>query len=501
MEKIQLKRLVEHCVDITSSIIIPEITPKGCILVRSPDGTVYEDDVTTHHLVELLTQLDSERFSSIIKSAIEWFVKERSDLHNPFFVDTIISARSISDKDIKKLIEKSILLRKRKSGLIYMYAAFLDGGDIFSTLWATRILLSTPIKNEYSETIKEALVAVWKNWNDIHRTSFKGFFLELLLKAKIDNDLPNPKTVIDEIIHEQKENYLWDSSYLYTFYILGNLASAADEYPYVLEIIEETLIKLFELNKDLDGPPAFIKETLNKSVESLFLQTCIRAVISADKYLKLIGFGNEIPENLTNKFVGTWPILFYRNRVLEARVKEMESQYENIEKEFKHIRRKVRKLLEESPYEKNVFIMMPLTPYLKGKKLYVELVKEVKNTLKKEGFRGWVATDIQLDSVLWNNVAAYMEACKYGIAIFTRRKRQEEDKIIEEEYFNPNVSLEIGFMLARGKKVLILKDKPLQKMATDLVGHLYEEFDLENPESVRRIIRKWIREIKGEEQK
>jgi predicted nucleotide-binding protein len=69
-----------------------------------------------------------------------------------------------------------------------------------------------------------------------------------------------------------------------------------------------------------------------------------------------------------------------------------------------------------------------------------------------------------------------MVGCRYGIAVFTRKEDVTSGKI--EPEFNPNVSLELGFMLSRGKKVLILKDSALETLNADLMGHLYKEFDL-----------------------
>ena len=43
--------------------------------------------------------------------------------------------------------------------------------------------------------------------------------------------------------------------------------------------------------------------------------------------------------------------------------------------------------------------------------------------------------------------------------------------------FNPNVSLEVGYMLGLGKSVCFLKDRTLKTLHTDLVGKLYRSFD------------------------
>lgn len=69
---------------------------------------------------------------------------------------------------------------------------------------------------------------------------------------------------------------------------------------------------------------------------------------------------------------------------------------------------------------------------------------------------------------LWPNVRACMDASSYGIAIFDQ---------IDERDINPNVSLELGYMLAKGKRCLLLKEKRVPTLQADLLGHLYQQFD------------------------
>jgi nucleoside 2-deoxyribosyltransferase len=79
-----------------------------------------------------------------------------------------------------------------------------------------------------------------------------------------------------------------------------------------------------------------------------------------------------------------------------------------------------------------------------------------------------------------------MHGCGFGIAVFER---------LEEESFNPNVSLEVGYMLALGKPVLILKYKTLKKIQTDLIGRLYKEFDPQNPkETIPEKVLRWLKD-------
>jgi phosphoserine phosphatase len=147
----------------------------------------------------------------------------------------------------------------------------------------------------------------------------------------------------------------------------------------------------------------------------------------------------------------------------------------------------------DSGYDKNVFIMTPF----RNDARYKEMIQIIKQTLKNNGFNGWLASDKKLEPQLWANVQAFMLACKYGIAIFTRGEEGKgtKDKITTSR-FNPNVSIEMGFMLSRGKEVLLLKDKALKSLPTDMMGSLYQDFDLDSPQqSLVRIINKWSKEI------
>ena len=79
-----------------------------------------------------------------------------------------------------------------------------------------------------------------------------------------------------------------------------------------------------------------------------------------------------------------------------------------------------------------------------------------------------------------------MHGCDFGVAIFDR---------VKTEYFNPNVSLEIGYMMAMGKDVLLLKDSTLSSLQTDLVGKLYHEYDFQNPvETLPIVLNQWIKD-------
>lgn len=129
---------------------------------------------------------------------------------------------------------------------------------------------------------------------------------------------------------------------------------------------------------------------------------------------------------------------------------------------------------------KTAFIVMQFG----GTKLHGNIVACIKDILTKYNITALRADDKQYMDDLFPNVKVYMHACDFGIAVFDR---------ITEDDFNPNVSLEVGYMLGMGKNVLLLKDKTLKFLPTDLTGKLYKEFDTTEIESTMpQQIEKWL---------
>lgn len=112
----------------------------------------------------------------------------------------------------------------------------------------------------------------------------------------------------------------------------------------------------------------------------------------------------------------------------------------------------------------------------------------IKEALNKYGFTGMLARDKEYHEDLYPNIQTYMHGCGFGIAVFER---------IESDDFNPNVSLEVGYLLGLKKLVLLLKDKTLETLHTDLVGKLYRSFDPLHPEqTIASQVEQWL-EDKG----
>jgi hypothetical protein len=101
-----------------------------------------------------------------------------------------------------------------------------------------------------------------------------------------------------------------------------------------------------------------------------------------------------------------------------------------------------------------------------------EITQAIRETLAKFGMIAVRADDVEYHEDLYYNVATYMHGCGFGIAVFER---------LESDDFNPNVSLEVGYLRALRKPVCLLKDQTLKSLQSDLVGKLYRSFD---PQSV-----------------
>ena len=145
---------------------------------------------------------------------------------------------------------------------------------------------------------------------------------------------------------------------------------------------------------------------------------------------------------------------------------------------------------------KTVFVMMKFSGGDRRKDRKLETLFNIINLeLDKYGIdavradeRTYCATQF-----MWDNAQVYMNGCDYGIAVL-------ENTYLDE--MNPNVALEYGYMLAKGKQGLLLKEKSFESIRADILGKIWIEFDIDRKESVREAIRRWmvdleIRRIKG----
>ncbi len=144
---------------------------------------------------------------------------------------------------------------------------------------------------------------------------------------------------------------------------------------------------------------------------------------------------------------------------------------------FEHKRTEI-----ETNQNSNVFVIMR---YRKDSPL-VKIEAAIRDTLKTYRLTAVLAKDVivDLDQDLWRNVRFCMDHCIFAIAVF--------DRLIEPDY-SPNVALEVGYMLALRRPCLILKDKALPSLPSDIIGRLYWEFDSHNAaQTIGNAVSSWL---------
>lgn len=113
-----------------------------------------------------------------------------------------------------------------------------------------------------------------------------------------------------------------------------------------------------------------------------------------------------------------------------------------------------------------------------------DILKSIKKTLDKYGLIGIRADDKIFHNDNFYNILTYLHGCDFGIAVFEKISRKS---------FNPNVSLEIGYLFALNKQVCLLKEKSIQTLPSDLIGKLYQEFDIKKCDiSINNVVRNWM---------
>lgn len=136
--------------------------------------------------------------------------------------------------------------------------------------------------------------------------------------------------------------------------------------------------------------------------------------------------------------------------------------------------------LDYPDHFKTAFIIMQLRDTTAHQKIF----EAIKNTLKSNGIIGLRADEKQYHDDLLQNVITYLHGCNFGIAVFER---------IEGEDFNPNISLEVGYLMAMRKPICLLKDKSLKTLHTDIIGRVYQVFDPYDPfTTISRELSSWL---------
>lgn len=113
-----------------------------------------------------------------------------------------------------------------------------------------------------------------------------------------------------------------------------------------------------------------------------------------------------------------------------------------------------------------------------------DVVNVVKRIANKHGLSVVRADDFHFHTDLWGNIRTLLEGCAFGIALYERFNSDQP---------NANVGIEVGYLMAKNKPVLFLKEDTLATLPADLAGKLYVPFDGENPaKSIPDVFTKWL---------
>jgi hypothetical protein len=173
------------------------------------------------------------------------------------------------------------------------------------------------------------------------------------------------------------------------------------------------------------------------------------------------------------------------NQYVKAILEAMKQKTEKISDDaitFPEIAKEIEAFIADHKGKKTAFIIMQFSKTTAHDKI----VQTIKDTLNKHGIIGLRADDKEYADDLFANMKTYMHCCDFGIGVFER---------ILEDNFNPNVSIEVGYMMGLRKNVCLLKDQTLKNLPTDLMGKLYKQFDPQNVEkTLPDQLEKWMKD-------
>lgn len=114
--------------------------------------------------------------------------------------------------------------------------------------------------------------------------------------------------------------------------------------------------------------------------------------------------------------------------------------------------------------------------------LQESIFEAIKSALNEQGINALRADKSTFDEELLHNVLTYIFGCSFGISVF------------EQAPCNPNVAMEVGYMLALRKPVCLLREKKVT-LFSDLCSHLYKEFARESlHDTLRKSVLDWMTE-------
>jgi len=85
-----------------------------------------------------------------------------------------------------------------------------------------------------------------------------------------------------------------------------------------------------------------------------------------------------------------------------------------------------------------------------------------------------------------------MTHSRYGIVVV----ENIDERSPKSSYFNPNVAIELGYMLALKNRCLILKERAVRTLNTDILQFIYTPFDkFDVRDTVEAAISRWLENL------
>jgi hypothetical protein len=123
--------------------------------------------------------------------------------------------------------------------------------------------------------------------------------------------------------------------------------------------------------------------------------------------------------------------------------------------------------LSKHPYDRNVFVMMKYSQ----DRYHALIDSNIKHAFKEVDFFNPVLAK-DLAPAYFHTIADAIrnssKMCRYGVAVFSSQAGTN---------YNPNVAFELGIMWEQNKDILILKDRRVSTLFSDILGAVYKEFD------------------------
>lgn len=91
---------------------------------------------------------------------------------------------------------------------------------------------------------------------------------------------------------------------------------------------------------------------------------------------------------------------------------------------------------------------------------------------------------------IWENIEVFMHGCDFGICIYADDSKPDLEGN-ERDKMNPNVSIEVGYMLGLQKKICFLKHDSIAKLPSDFSGVNYLPFSDEH--SLEVVLIGWLK--------